>query len=136
MAGASVGTAPDPVKPRWPNPFRGRGISRTTLRRRTGQGQWRSWARGGNRVKYMLLIYGDEKALDDIEREQCYVKSTELAPDFHSPGRYSAAAPLHPTPSAMTVRVRESKSPVTAAPFAETRENLGGYFLVEAKTID
>src|SRR5438046_9066385 len=84
----------------------------------------------------MLLIYGDEKALDDIDREQCYVKSTELAHDLHSAGQYLAAAPLHPTSSAMSVRVRESKRLVTDGPFAETREQLGGYFLVEAKNID
>ena len=92
--------------------------------------------RGGNRVKYMLLIYGDEKALDDIERKQCYVESTELAHDLHSAGHYLAAAPLHPTSRAISVRVRESKRLVTDGPFAETREQLGGYFLVEAKNSD
>ena len=92
--------------------------------------------RGGNRVKYMLLIYGDEKALDDIERKQCYVESTELAHDLHSAGQYLAAAPLHPTSRAISVRVRESKRLVTDGPFAETREQLGGYFLVEASDSD
>src|SRR5207249_10200786 len=53
-----------------------------------------------------------------------------------SAGQYLAAAPLHPTSSAMSVRVRESKRLVTDGPFAETREQLGGYFLVEAKNID
>jgi hypothetical protein len=91
---------------------------------------------GGNRVKYMLLIYGDEKALDDIERKQCYVESTELAHDLHSAGQYLAAAPLHPTSRAISVRVRESKRLVTDGPFAETREQLGGYFLVEASNND
>src|SRR5205809_7118737 len=84
----------------------------------------------------MLLIYGDEKALDDIEREQCYVKSTELAHDLHSAGQHLAAAPLHPTSSAMTVRVRESKRLVTAVPFAGTRAQLGGIFLAAAKYTD
>ena len=87
-------------------------------------------------MKYMLLIYGDEKALDDIEREQCYVESTELAHDLHSAGQYLAAAPLHPTSRAMSVRVRDSKVLVTDGPFAETREQLGGYFLVEANNSD
>ena len=87
-------------------------------------------------MKYMLLIYGDEKALDDIERKQCYVESTELAHDLHSTGHYLAAAPLHPTSRAISVRVRESKKLVTDGPFAETREQLGGYFLVEAKNSD
>ena len=87
-------------------------------------------------MKYMLLIYGDEQALDDIERKQCYVESTELAHDLHSAGQYLAAAPLHPTSRAISVRVRESKKLVTDGPFAETREQLGGYFLVEAKNSD
>ena len=93
----------------------------------------RAWRQ---RVKYMLLIYGDEKALDDIERKQCYVESTELAHDLHSAGQYLAAAPLHPTSRAISVRVRESKRLVTDGPFAETREQLGGYFLVEASDSD
>ena len=87
-------------------------------------------------MKYMLLIYGDEKALDDIERKQCYVESTELAHDLHLAGQYLAAAPLHPTSRAISVRVRESKRLVTDGPFAETREQLGGYFLVEASDSD
>ena len=87
-------------------------------------------------MKYMLLIYGDEKALDDSERKQCYVESTELAHDLHSAGQYLAAAPLHPTSRAISVRVRESKRLVTDGPFAETREQLGGYFLVEASDSD
>ena len=87
-------------------------------------------------MKYMLLIYGDEKVLDDTERKQCYAESTELAHDLHSAGQYLAAAPLHPTSTAISVRVRESKRLVTDGPFAETREQLGGYFLVEAGDTD
>jgi hypothetical protein len=91
---------------------------------------------GGNFVKYMLLIYADEQALDDIEREKCYLESTQLAHDLHSAGQYLAAAPLHPTSRAMSVRVRDSKRLVTDGPFAETREQLGGYFLIEANNSD
>ncbi len=89
-----------------------------------------------NLVKYMLLIYGDEQVLDDIEREQCYLESAKLAHDVHSAGQYLAAAPLHPTSSAMSIRVREGKRLVTDGPFAETREQLGGYFLIEANDSD
>ena len=84
-------------------------------------------------MKYMLLIYGDEQILDDTEREKCYQESTQLAHDLHAAGRYIAAAPLHPTSRALSVRVRKTKRLVTDGPFAETREQLGGYFLVEAK---
>jgi hypothetical protein len=84
----------------------------------------------------MLLIYGDERALNDAEREQCYRESTELAHQLHAAGQYLAAAPLHPTSTATSVRVRRGKPLVTDGPFAETREQLGGYFLIDAKNID
>ena len=87
-------------------------------------------------MKYMLLIYGDEQALSETERKECYVESTELAQDLHASGQYLAANPLHPTSMATSVRVREGKRLVTDGPFAETREQLGGYFLVEAKNLD
>jgi len=87
-------------------------------------------------MKYMLLIYGDEHALNDAEREQCYRESTELAHQLHAAGQYVAAAPLHPTSTATSVRVRGGKPLVTDGPFAETREQLGGYFLIDAKNVD
>jgi hypothetical protein len=84
----------------------------------------------------MLLIYGDERALTGTEREQCYRESTELAHQLHADGQYLAAAPLHPTSTATSVRVRQGKPLVTDGPFAETREQLGGYFLIDAKNVD
>jgi hypothetical protein len=87
-------------------------------------------------MQYMLLIYLDENALSDAERQKCYRESTELAHDLHSSGHYRGAGPLHPTATATSVRVREEKRLVTDGPFAETREQLGGYFLVEAKDLD
>jgi hypothetical protein len=64
------------------------------------------------------------------------VESAQLSQELHSSGHYLAAAPLHPTPTATSVRVREGKRLVTDGPFAETREQLGGYFLIEAKDLD
>ena len=87
-------------------------------------------------MRYMLLIYLDEQALDEAEREQCYEESTRLAHQINATGQYLAAAPLHPTSTATSVRVREGKRLVTDGPFAETREQLGGYFLVEARDLD
>ena len=84
----------------------------------------------------MLLIYLDEQALSETEREKCYVESAQLARDLNAKGQYLAANPLHPTSTATSVRVREGKRLVTDGPFAETREQLGGYFLVEAKDLD
>jgi len=87
-------------------------------------------------VKYMLLIYGDEQALNDEEREQCYRESTQLAHQLHSTGKFLAAAPLHPTSVATSVRIREGRRLVTDGPFAETREQLGGFFMVDASDLD
>jgi hypothetical protein len=87
-------------------------------------------------VRYMLLIYGDEQALSEAERNDCYRESAELAHQIHAAGQYRAAAPLHPTSTATSVRVREGKRLVTDGPFAETREQLGGYFLIDAKDLD
>jgi len=87
-------------------------------------------------MKYMLLIYMEENALSESEREHCYQESTQLARDLEASGHYLAAAPLHPTSTATSVRVREGKKLVTDGPFAETREYLGGYFLVEASDLD
>jgi hypothetical protein len=87
-------------------------------------------------MKYMLLIYHDEKALNDDERQACYAESLQLAQEIHSRGQYLGANPLQPTAMATSVRVREGKRLVTDGPFAETREQLGGYFLIEAKNLD
>jgi hypothetical protein len=87
-------------------------------------------------VKYMLLIYHDEQALGETERQECYVESAQLAQELHASGQYRAAAPLHPTSTATSVRVRDAKRLVTDGPFAETREQLGGYFLIDAKDLD
>jgi hypothetical protein len=91
---------------------------------------------GASQMKYMLLIYLDEQSLNEGEREQCYEESTQLAHDLQAKGQYLAAAPLYPTSTATSVQVREGKRLVTDGPFAETREQLGGYFLVEAKDLD
>ena len=87
-------------------------------------------------MKYLLLIYGDEQALGESERKQCYGESAQLAQDLNSSGQYLAANPLHPTSAATSIRVRDGKRFVTDGPFAETREQLGGYYLVEAKDLD
>ena len=87
-------------------------------------------------MRYLLLIYLDEQALGETERQECYAESTQLAQQISSSGQYLDAAPLHPTSTATSVRVRDGKRLVTDGPFAETREQLGGYFLINAKDID
>jgi hypothetical protein len=87
-------------------------------------------------MRYMLLIYLEEQTLDEAERAHCYLESTQLAQEIHSKGQYLAAAPLHPTSTATSVRVRDGKRLVTDGPFAETREQLGGYYLIDANNLD
>src|SRR5262245_10644790 len=87
-------------------------------------------------MKYMLLIYLDEMSLSEDEREKCYAESTEITHKLKAKGQYLGASPLHPTATATSVKMREGKRLVTDGPFAETREQLGGYFLVDAKNLD
>ena len=87
-------------------------------------------------MRYMLLVYLDEQALNETEREQCYEESVRLTQELHSNGQYLAAAPLHSVSTATSVQVRDGKRLVTDGPFAETREQLGGYFLIDAKDLD
>ena len=87
-------------------------------------------------MKYMLLIYMEEDAMDPTEREQCYVESTRLANELQSKGLYVGANPLQPVATATSIRIRDGKRLVTDGPFAETREQLGGYFLIDARDLD
>ena len=87
-------------------------------------------------MRYLLLIYLDENILSDAERQECYEESSALAHDLHKNGKFIATAPLHPTTTATAVRVRHGQPIVTDGPFAETREQLGGYFLVNAANLD
>ena len=87
-------------------------------------------------MKYMLLVYLAEDALSDTEREHCYVESAQLTQDLNASGQYLSASPLHPVSTATSIRIRDGRRVVTDGPFAETREQLGGYYLVEARDLD
>lgn len=87
-------------------------------------------------MKYLLLIYQKEKALNEDAREECYTEAGLLIQEITSKGQYLAAAPLHPTSSATSVRVRDGKQLITDGPFAETHEQLGGYFLIDVANLD
>jgi hypothetical protein len=87
-------------------------------------------------MKYMLLLYADEGVWTEPERQACYLESAQVAHQLHEKGQYLAANPLQPVATATSVQVRNGKRLVTDGPFAETREQLGGYFLVEARNLD
>jgi hypothetical protein len=87
-------------------------------------------------MKFMLLIHHDEETFrkrPEAERQGLLQESVQLAQQLHASGHYLGAAPLHPSMETTCVRVRDGRSMVTDGPFAETREQLGGYFLINAK---
>ena len=86
-------------------------------------------------MKFMLLIYHDEAtwdALTESQRQEIYREYRELIQELAPKGTYLVGDELQPTSTARTVRVRDGKPMITDGPFAETREQLGGFFLVEA----
>lgn len=90
-------------------------------------------------MKYMVLLHHDEEAFgrfSDSEREQMLAESVRITHELHAKGQYIDAAPLHPTSTATSVRIREGKRLVTDGPFAETREQLAGYFLIDVQDLD
>jgi hypothetical protein len=90
-------------------------------------------------MKYMLLIYDDEQTwvtMSEADRNQMMADYGAFTNEIVEAGQFLAGAPLLPTSTATSVRVRESKPLVTDGPFAETREQLGGYYLVNAKDLD
>lgn len=88
-------------------------------------------------MKYMLMMYFEENgALTQEQREHCYVESTAFANKLHEAGKFLGAAPLQPTSTATSLRLQDGKPVITDGPFAETREQLGGFFLIDAKDLD
>ena len=89
-------------------------------------------------MRYMLLVHHDEVSFaqrPEPERYGMIQESVQLANQLHGTGHYLSAAPLHPSSETACVKVREGKRLLTDGPFAETREQIGGYFLVEAKDL-
>jgi len=87
-------------------------------------------------MKYMLLIYADENAWTEPDRDDWYGQSTRLAYMLKGKGQYVSASPLQPVATATSVRVREGKCMILDGPFAETKEQLGGYLMIDVKDLD
>src|SRR5262245_3844227 len=90
-------------------------------------------------MRYMLLVHHSEEGfgqLEEIEQQKMRAESVQLANDLNSTGHYLDAAPLQPTSATTSVKVRQGKRILTDGPFAETREQLGGYFLIDASNLE
>ena len=90
-------------------------------------------------MKYMLLVHHNEDAFDKVSestRQQMLAESVQLTHHLHSNGQYLHASPLQEASTALIVRVRDGKQFVTDGPFAETREQLAGYFLIDAQDLN
>jgi hypothetical protein len=90
-------------------------------------------------MKYMLLCYDDAQAWEKLGKavhEQAIGEAVELTHELHARGQYRLSAPLHPVTTATSVRIRDGKQLVTDGPFAETREVLGGFHLIDVNDLD
>ncbi len=90
-------------------------------------------------MKYMLLVHHDEEVFDKMSKkiqQELLAESVDLTHQLHGKGQYLSASPLQPSRTAVIVRVRDGKSFTTDGPFIETREQVAGYFLIEAQDLD
>lgn len=87
-------------------------------------------------MRYMLLVYSPENAWTKEEWTECTVASTAVCHELAAKGQFLSASPLHPVATAASVRVRDGKPMVTNGPFAETTEQLGGFFLIDVPNLD
>ena len=90
-------------------------------------------------MQYLLLIYANEAATAAMDKNAIATMMSEYGEftrGIIQGGKFKAGDRLKPTSTATTVRVRDGKAVTTDGPFAETREQLGGYYLVEAKDLD
>jgi hypothetical protein len=95
--------------------------------------------KGVRKMKYILLIYDNEQAwtrIGEAEQRKIYGEYMQFTEDIKASRNYLAGSQLHPVATASSVRVRDGKELITDGPFAETHEQLGGYYLIEAKDLD
>lgn len=87
-------------------------------------------------MKYILLIYSDESKWTEGERAECMAESSAICHELHAKGELIDASPLHSVTSATSLRIRDGKRVITDGPFAETSEQLGGFYLIDVKNLD
>lgn len=87
-------------------------------------------------MKYMLLIYGEENSWTEEERQECMLESMAICDELEAEGKWIASSPLHSVTTATSVRVREGERQITDGPFAETHEQLGGYYIIDVEHLD
>ena len=87
-------------------------------------------------MKYMLLIYGAEDSWTEEERTACMIESMGICDDLAAQGKFLAASPLQSVRTAVSVRVREGQTLVTDGPFAESKEVLGGYYVIDCASLE
>src|SRR5262245_29962635 len=90
-------------------------------------------------MRYILLVYereADWAALSQAEKDQAFGEYMGLSAELRANGKNLYSAPLQPVATATTVRIRDGKTLTTDGPFAETREQFGGFYLVDAKDLD
>src|SRR5579863_9903877 len=87
-------------------------------------------------MKYILLIYSAEKSLTDNERQACMLESFKVCDQLAEQGKFLAASPLEYVHAATSVRVRINQTQITTGPFAETIEQLGGFYILDLDNLD
>ena len=87
-------------------------------------------------MKYMLLIYGAEDCWTEEERKDCMRKSMAICDELEKEGKWIASSPLRSVTTATSVRVRDGKRQITDGPFAETTEQLGGYYIIDVDNLE
>jgi hypothetical protein len=87
-------------------------------------------------MKYMLLIYGAENNWTEDERRECMLESMAICDELAQQGKWIDSSPLHSVRTATSLRVRNGKRQITDGPFAETTEQLGGYYILDVENLD
>jgi hypothetical protein len=87
-------------------------------------------------MKYMLLMYGAETCWTEQQRKECMIESMGICEELAKQGKFVAASPLHSVTTATSLRMRDGKRLITDGPFAETTEQLGGYYIIDVENLD